>query len=85
MLLIHSMMMLDFTHMQCLQYKTDQQTDLRKIEKLNRMLFSLMATGEAPTGACLGHLALSLASEAPALVTSGCRCVGHAGLSRAGY
>ncbi|KAL4432812.1 hypothetical protein ABPG77_008138 [Micractinium sp. CCAP 211/92] len=32
----------------CLQYKTDQQTDLRKIEKLNRMFFSLMATGDAP-------------------------------------
>lgn len=35
--------------MQCLQYKTDQQTDLRKIEKLNRLLLGLMATGEKPT------------------------------------
>lgn len=41
--------------MQCLQYKTDQQTDLRKIEKLNRMFFSLMATGEAPAGELPGH------------------------------
>ena len=33
---------------QCLQFKTDQQSDLKKIEKLNRMFFSLMATGAAP-------------------------------------
>ena len=36
--------------MQCLKYKTDKQTDLRKIEKLNNVFFSLMATGnEAAT------------------------------------
>lgn len=31
-----------------LQYKTQQQADLKKIEKLNQLFFSLMATGEAP-------------------------------------
>lgn len=32
----------------CLQYKTDQQADLKKVEKLNRVFFELMATGQAP-------------------------------------
>ncbi|PRW18343.1 Signal recognition particle 9 kDa [Chlorella sorokiniana] len=32
----------------CLQYKTDQQSDLRKLEKLNLQMMALMATGEAP-------------------------------------
>ena len=36
--------------LQCLQYKTDKQTDLKKIEKLNHIFFSLMATGQDPTG-----------------------------------
>ncbi|GAB4820440.1 hypothetical protein N2152v2_007486 [Parachlorella kessleri] len=31
-----------------LQYKTDQQADLKKVDKLNQLFFSLMATGEAP-------------------------------------
>jgi hypothetical protein len=34
--------------MQCLQYKTDKQADLKKIEKLNHIFFSLMATGKEP-------------------------------------
>lgn len=34
--------------MQCLQYKTDKQADLKKIEKLNHIFFSLMATGKDP-------------------------------------
>lgn len=34
--------------MQCLQYKTDQQADLKKIERLNHTFFALMATGEGP-------------------------------------
>lgn len=33
---------------QCLQFRTDQAADLRKVEKLNRALFALMATGAAP-------------------------------------
>eukprot|EP00887_Chlorella_sp_A99_P001547 scaffold8.g1547.t1 len=32
----------------CLQFKTDQQTDLKRIEKLNRLFLGAMATGEAP-------------------------------------
>ena len=32
--------------MQCLQYKTDQLADLKKVERLNHTFFSLMATGE---------------------------------------
>jgi hypothetical protein len=34
--------------MQCLQYKTDKQADLKKIEKLHHVFFSLMATGKEP-------------------------------------
>ncbi|KAL4536249.1 hypothetical protein Ndes2526A_g05787 [Nannochloris sp. 'desiccata'] len=34
----------------CLQYKTDKQADLKKIEKLNHVFFSLMATGKDPVG-----------------------------------
>jgi signal recognition particle subunit SRP9 len=33
---------------QCLKYKTDQQADLRKLERLTTALFPLMACGEAP-------------------------------------
>ncbi|KAK2079401.1 hypothetical protein QBZ16_003092 [Prototheca wickerhamii] len=33
-----------------LQYKTEQQADLKKLERLNALFFSLMATGEAPKG-----------------------------------
>ncbi|KAL6779123.1 SRP9 [Auxenochlorella protothecoides x Auxenochlorella symbiontica] len=32
----------------CLQYKTDQQADLKKVDKLNALFFALMATGQAP-------------------------------------
>jgi signal recognition particle subunit SRP9 len=35
----------DFT---CLKYKTNQQSDLKKVERLNNLLFHLMATGEEP-------------------------------------
>lgn len=31
--------------MQCLQYKTDQQSDVKKVEKLNNLFFGLMAKG----------------------------------------
>jgi hypothetical protein len=37
--------------MQCLQYKTDQQSDVKKVEKLNNLFFGLMANGvEAEPG-----------------------------------
>lgn len=38
--------------MQCLQYKTDQQSDVKKVEKLNDLFFGLMAKGveEKPEG-----------------------------------
>ncbi|CAL5225197.1 g7980 [Coccomyxa viridis] len=29
----------------CLQYQTDQQSDVKKVEKLNNLFFGLMATG----------------------------------------
>jgi hypothetical protein len=37
---------------QCLQYKTEQQSDLKKIERLNNLFFALTATGasEVPAG-----------------------------------
>jgi hypothetical protein len=38
--------------LQCLKYKTDQQVDVKKMEKLNSLFFVLMARGEHPTGAC---------------------------------
>jgi hypothetical protein len=39
--------------LQCLKYKTDQQVDVKKMEKLNSLFFVLMARGEHPTGACV--------------------------------
>jgi hypothetical protein len=36
--------------LQCLKYKTDQQVDVKKMEKLNSLFFVLMARGEHPTG-----------------------------------
>ena len=32
-------------YVQCLQYQTDQQSDVKKVEKLNNLFFGLMATG----------------------------------------
>eukprot|EP00891_Asterochloris_glomerata_P003942 jgi/Astpho2/3942/gw1.00063.218.1_t len=32
-----------------LQFKTDQQADVRKFEKLTNLFFALMATGEDPS------------------------------------
>ncbi len=32
-------------HLQCLQYQTDQQSDVKKVEKLNNLFFGLMAAG----------------------------------------
>lgn len=39
-------------HVQCLQYKTDQQSDVKKVEKLNNLFFGLIAKGveEKPEG-----------------------------------
>ena len=34
--------------MQCLKYKTDQQVDLRKLERITLIFFPLMASGELP-------------------------------------
>ena len=31
--------------MQCLQFQTDQQSDVKKVEKLNNLFFGLMAKG----------------------------------------
>jgi hypothetical protein len=36
--------------LQCLKYKTDQQVDIRKMEKLNALFFAVTATGERPSG-----------------------------------
>eukprot|EP00879_Flechtneria_rotunda_P005432 GHRR01005725.1.p1 GENE.GHRR01005725.1~~GHRR01005725.1.p1 ORF type:complete len:121 (+),score=41.62 GHRR01005725.1:293-655(+) len=33
----------------CLKYQTDQQIDVKKMEKLNSLFFVLMARGEHPT------------------------------------
>eukprot|EP00798_Chlamydomonas_sp_ICE-L_P020333 gene20333-27093_t len=34
----------------CLQFKTDQQTDLKKLERVTAMFFQLMATGDLVEG-----------------------------------
>ena len=34
--------------LQALQFKTDQQADVRKFEKLTNLFFALMATGDDP-------------------------------------
>ena len=45
--------------LQCLQYKTDQQTDLKKLERLNNLFFALMAKGDvSPGAACAWRRAL---------------------------
>jgi hypothetical protein len=36
--------------LQCLKYKTDQQVDVKKMEKFNSLCFVLMARGDRPTG-----------------------------------
>jgi len=36
--------------MQCLQYKTDQQQDLKKVERITQMFFALFSKGELPEG-----------------------------------
>ncbi len=42
--------------LQCLKYKTDQQVDVKKMEKLNNMFFALMARGEYTPGAASWHV-----------------------------
>jgi hypothetical protein len=38
---------------QCLKYKTDQASDLKKVEKMNALCLTLMARGlSASAGAC---------------------------------
>jgi hypothetical protein len=49
--------------LQCLKYKTDQQVDVKKMEKLNSLFFVLMARGEHPTGACAVACSSFISSE----------------------
>ena len=35
---------------QCLQFKTDQQQDLKKLERMNLLFFALFSHGELPEG-----------------------------------
>jgi hypothetical protein len=37
-------------HLQCLKYRTDQQIDVKKMEKLNALFFAITSTGERPSG-----------------------------------
>lgn len=46
----HALSLPLYPRAQCLQYKTDQQSDLKKIERLNNLFFDLTATGDAPAG-----------------------------------
>ncbi|GLC34792.1 hypothetical protein PLESTB_001164800 [Pleodorina starrii] len=38
----------------CLKYKTDQQADLRKLERITSIFFPLMACGELPAEGAAG-------------------------------
>ena len=46
--------------MQCLQYQTDQQSDMKKVEKLNNLFFGFMAKGieESDGGLCFISMAV---------------------------
>ncbi|WIA13349.1 hypothetical protein OEZ86_006616 [Tetradesmus obliquus] len=50
----------------CLKYKTDQQIDVKKMEKLNSLFFVLMARGEHPTDEELMATAEQLGSQSVA-------------------
>eukprot|EP00878_Enallax_costatus_P003746 GHUV01003962.1.p1 GENE.GHUV01003962.1~~GHUV01003962.1.p1 ORF type:complete len:126 (+),score=49.06 GHUV01003962.1:248-625(+) len=50
----------------CLKYKTDQQIDVKKMEKLNSLFFVLMARGEHPTDEELMATAEQLGTQATA-------------------
>lgn len=52
------------SYMQCLKYKTGQQSDLKRLERLNTLFFSLMATGQRP-GELVTNSYLSLALQLP--------------------
>ncbi|GFR47921.1 hypothetical protein Agub_g9723 [Astrephomene gubernaculifera] len=39
----------------CLKYKTDQQVDLRKLERITSIFFPLMACGELPAEGAVGQ------------------------------
>lgn len=41
--------------LQCLKFKTDQQTDLKRLERMTSIFFPLMATGDVPPGKALGR------------------------------
>ncbi len=76
---------------QCLQFATDQQTDLKKLERVTTLFFQLMATGELAEGMHLNCCATSVlagtfASIICLLVASrrGTNAGGGASSSRAG-
>lgn len=41
--------------LQCLQFQTDQLADVKKVEKLNNLFFTLMAKGDAAEGLYTVH------------------------------
>ncbi|KAG1678417.1 hypothetical protein FOA52_015184 [Chlamydomonas sp. UWO 241] len=49
----------------CLQFKTDQQQDLKKLERITAMFFALFASGELPEAA-----AEPMAVDTPAAAAS---------------
>ena len=72
--------------MQCLQYQTDQQSDVKKVEKLNNLFFGLMAKGveDSEGGLCI-TISVSYGSvraswqerlHCPAVIHSVSQCAG---------
>jgi signal recognition particle subunit SRP9 len=50
----------------CLQFRTDQQRDLKKVEQLNEVFFALMATGSYDAQAAAAQAAQQAAAQAQA-------------------
>ena len=60
--------------MQCLQYQTDQQSDVKKVEKLNNLFFGLMAKAVEESDGALCFIIMSVLCGSMMALTAGTSC-----------
>mmetsp|Transcript_37464 Transcript_37464/g.80713 ORF Transcript_37464/g.80713 Transcript_37464/m.80713 type:complete len:115 (-) Transcript_37464:76-420(-) len=54
----------------CIQFRTDQQQDLKRMERITSMFFALFATGELPEGGEGDAMAVDTAAKASAVTAA---------------
>ena len=61
--------------MQCLQYQTDQQSDVKKVEKLNNLFFGLMAKAIEESDGALSFIIMNMSCGPMIVLTAGTSCI----------